>query len=240
MKIVVLVNTLQSVNSAVYANHCQMWAYVKKHYPDDIFIFLTPHRMAIDVSRNWAAQVALEQEADYLMFIDDDVLVEPNTFSVLKSREKDIIMALTYIRGYPFPPMLFKDHPTDVRALTLYEDFEEHIDEQGLVKCSAIGFSCALIKMDLIRKMVPPYFVTGLNSTEDVYFCVEATKQFPETTIYCDTTIPTGHLLGQDAVMKNNVKQLREYYKSLEGPKVEDNGDRTYSYVEACMRNFQS
>ena len=219
-KVLIGVNVLESVSSHVYANHIKFFTNLKLAHPEDTFVFFTPYRMAIDSMRNAAAKIAIQHNCDYLMFIDDDVLIKPETYSVLKAADKDCIMALTYIRGYPFAPMFFKafnklvdNTGATAEYLTTYDDYQEHIDENGLVSCAAVGFSCVLIKMDLIKAVAPPWFLTGPNHTEDVYFCNKARYTLdPEPTIYCHTKIPTSHLMMSDIVTDYNVEKLRESY----------------------------
>ena len=83
MKILVGVNTLTSVDQLVYLSHCQFWTRTVKQYPNDEFMFFAPHRMSIDNMRNASVKVALQHNCDYLLFIDDDVIVEPHTFKSL-------------------------------------------------------------------------------------------------------------------------------------------------------------
>jgi hypothetical protein len=219
-KVLIGVNVLESVNSFVYASHVKFFTNLKLAHPEDQFVFFTPYRMAIDSMRNAAAKTAIEHNCDYLMFIDDDVIIKPESYSVLKKADKDVVMALTYIRGYPFAPMFFKafrqivDKTGEVREfLTTYDDYEDHIDSDGMVKCAAVGFSCVLIKMDLVKAVAPPWFVTGTNHTEDVYFCNKARYTLdPEPSIYCHTKISTTHVMMADGVSDYNVKKLREMY----------------------------
>lgn len=220
MKTLIGINVLESVNSFVYQSHIKFFTNLKLTNPDDEFILFTPYRMSIDAMRNTAAKLALEHSCDYLMFIDDDVIVPKDVYNRLKSVNKDIVMALTFIRGYPFKPMFFKAYEQIIDSskekreyLTTYDDYEKFIDKDGLVKCAAVGFSCVLINMDVIKAVAPPYFVTGPNHTEDVYFCNKARYTLePEPTIYCDTKCSTGHIMMADMVTDYNVAKLRELY----------------------------
>ena len=56
--------------------------------------------------------VALENEVDYVVFIDDDVLLPTDIDSLgrLKSANKHIIAGWTVIRGYPYNNMFFKSN----------------------------------------------------------------------------------------------------------------------------------
>lgn len=246
MKTLVGTNTLESVHSFVYGSHINLHSQMRKDYPKDDFLLYTPYRMSIDAMRNDAARIALEQECDYLMFIDDDVAVQPNTYKVLRERNKDIIMAATFVRGYPFHPMWFCDYNTVDQAngkirknLKFHDDWEKDLTiagpDSGLVKTGAVGFACVLIKMDVLSSMTPPYFVTGPGHTEDVYFCLRARAELePEPEIYVDTTVSTSHMLMPDLVNLENVEKLREFYK----PDLERSGGLEQFRMKQHLKNI--
>jgi hypothetical protein len=58
--------------------------------------------------RSATAQVALESEADYVLFLDDDVLFPFDSLDGLPACNSDIASADVCIRGYPFDHMCFK------------------------------------------------------------------------------------------------------------------------------------
>jgi len=238
MKTLIGVNCLENINSQVYASHIAFFISLKRSFPDDEFLFFTPYRMSIDNMRNMAAKLALDNGCDYLMFIDDDVLVQPNTYESLRKADKDIIMALTYVRGYPYYPMFFREERTFTdengkikKEIVFYDNYQEHVDSEGIVECEAVGFSCALIKMELVKQLNPPYFVTGAGHTEDVYFCLKCKYTFDEVSIAVDTKVPTSHLLMPSAVTASNVEELRK----IEAPTTEvgkERFDRVLKIVE--------
>lgn len=200
IKVTVLVNTLQNVSSFVYSNHIHFFTQATRDYGDKIqFIFVTPPRMSIDSARNMAAKIAIQNEADYLMFLDDDVLIPPGTLKILIDADKDVVAGLVIIRGLPYHVMAFK-WLEDGKNLTFFNDIplkngkdhakhceREHEIVEGeinlervnhkcledLVPCGAVGFSCCLIKVSCFKNLSTPYFITGTHSTEDVYFCLK-------------------------------------------------------------------
>lgn len=211
MRILIGINILNSVKAQAYISHMNAIFRWGRQYPDDQFMLYTPERMSIDRMRNTCAKIALESNCDYLMFVDDDVIIEPGVLKSLLDADKDIVAAETYIRGYPYPPMFFKFGPE--RKSSYYYEFKDHVGPDGLVECDAVGFSCVLIKCELLRKLVPPYFVTGEGFTEDVFFCIKAKAQLPETTIYTDTKQPTGHILTSEAIHPVNRDALRRLHE---------------------------
>jgi len=215
-RIVVGTNSLSVSQQAAYSNHCQMWYNFGKHYPNVDFCFVNPPRMTIDRMRNLAAETALEIGASHLLFIDDDVLL-PLPFDFLDKLLKhdvDIAAADVLIRGFPFKHMIFKwDSPEKLGLVAL----DKVPRKRGPIKCGAVGFSCCLIKVDLLRKLSKPFFVTGVTNTEDIYFCVKAEKESPGTTVLADTSIVCGHILWNEIINDYNKKNYSKYWVAQNG-----------------------
>lgn len=208
MKTLVGINNLTAIDQLAYANHIQFFYRLGKEFPNDYFALCNPRRMTIDRMRNFCAKTALEHEFDWLMFIDDDVLVPFDCFKKLIVHDKDICAGVTNIRGYPFHPMIFNFQD---KLNHYYDDYKDHV-ENGLVQCDAVGFSCCLIKVDLLKRMRPPFFITGAAHTEDVFFCVHAKEQVKDVGIFVDPSIECAHILGSDIIEPKAV----EFWKTLE------------------------
>lgn len=231
MKTLIGVNTLSNIDSQVYSNHCQFWFRTARRFPEDDFALFTPVRSSIDRMRNIAAKVAMESDFDYLMFIDDDVFIPTDAFSKLVVENKDIIAGHVVVRGYPFEPMVFK---YDEGKLTFFSDIDKY---RGVVDCAAVGFSCCLIKVSLLKKMTPPFFVTGPHNTEDVYFCVKAKMEVPDVTIAVNLAVECGHLGIPPVYTPSN----KEIFKELEKPKeevVKGRRDHSEEYFDKCLQSF--
>lgn len=243
MKVLVGVNTLTDVAQEVYSSHCNFWSKTVQMYPgpENQFLFFTPKRMSIDRMRNEAARIALEQECDYLMFLDDDVIVQPSTFKSLLEADLDIVMAHTFIRGYPFHPMCFKYvlKEGNQNVMEHYDKVVEEADEKGIARCDAIGFSCALIKCSLLKKVTTPFFVTINGShTEDVYFCIKARREVgDEVSIGVDTKVPTAHMFEKFFVAQENVELLRKMHEDIYG-KPEPEIDHPLHYIRRALEIF--
>ena len=98
-----------------------------------------------------------------VLFIDDDVQVPPNTYELLyetaSQRNAAVVSGVTYVRSYPFNPMVFKWEgykESDFHFI----DFLNYTDESGIVEVDAVGFSCALISVKILKQLPPPFFVT--------------------------------------------------------------------------------
>lgn len=236
-KTLLAVNTLTSVGSQPYASHLNLAFRMGKS--GDEFLLYNGWRNSIDRFRNQAAQIALQQECDYLMFLDDDVLVPSDTYQRLKDWDVDVVTPVVYIRGFPFKPMFFRGLKTPEGQLGLdlfptdwRESYKKDISEKGLLKVHAVGFSCCLIKVSLLKKIQPAWFVTGTGHTEDVYFCMKALNTLGDVSIGVDTTLNAGHMLDPEFVSEETVGPLRELFKAMiPSLREEGRGDHANDYL---------
>lgn len=242
MKLFLGINVLTHVSARPYLSHLNFVGDCHKDFPGMEMFLYTPYRCSIDRMRNESAKLALEFECDYLMFIDDDVIVESHTLKSLVEASADIAMAETYVRGGDFNAMFFKYKDGKLEHLNEYADV---VDDKGIIRVDAVGFSCVLIKCDLLRKLSTPYFITGPNFTEDVYFCVKAVHELgPENVkMIVDTKIPTGHEMMAGIVTRSNVKLLRQFTKDEDevmkmGDQKLTSPDRGDVYTDAILNMF--
>lgn len=246
MKTLLAINTLTSVQNQPYASHLNLVYRMGKNSDDEILL-LTGYRTGIDRFRNMAGEVALANECDLLMFLDDDVAVPRDTYEILRRRideGADIVTPLIYIRGYPFEPMMFKAHLVDgVTGLFAFSDWEQHVTaENPILHCAAIGFSCALIRTKLLKEIQAPWFVTGANCTEDVYFCVKARNTLNNAVnIRVDTSVRGGHLLDPEFVDFSTRPALQKFYETLRPELLEkSSGERGEAYFEANIAKLKA
>jgi hypothetical protein len=80
---------LDVIQNKPYATHLQFAYKLAKDNPEFQFILFTPYRMSIANFRNISARAALESEAEYLMFIDDDAVLinHSSIFKELKDKK---------------------------------------------------------------------------------------------------------------------------------------------------------
>lgn len=237
---VIAICNLTMVSNKAYATHLQFAYKLAKDNPEFQFILFTPYRMTIANFRNMAAKAALETEAEYLMFVDDDAVLLncADIFKRLKDKiddepNKHIIMPLVYVRGYPFNPMFFKSVYNEEKGkhLDFYVDFKEQpVDEKNLLEVEAIGCSTCLIKTEVFKAIEEPFFLTGMHNTEDVFFCSKCRDYIKNIGIYVATDIDASHLLDPLFVNDDNVEIFREFYEKLgvdqENKRIEETFDQ--------------
>jgi hypothetical protein len=235
-RIVVGINSLVSTTQPAYSNHIQLFYRLGRNYPNIDFCLVNPPRMSIDRMRNLCAMTAMEIEASHLLFIDDDVLI-PTPFDFLHKLlacKVPIAAADVIIRGYPFNHMLFK-YTKDKKGLNPLKEVPAKL---GQIPVDAVGFSCCLIETAIIKKVNPPYFITGVSNTEDIYFCMKVRQKFPECKFMADTSIQCGHILSADVIEPGNLVNYRKYYKNqfklATAVESNDRGQAYYNLVKAA------
>jgi hypothetical protein len=164
--------------------------------------------VGIDQMRNGCATTAVNSECDYVLFLDDDVLPPPDSLAKLLECDADIAAGDVIIRGYPFDHMCFRYTTKDKKQMKALPAYPKN---STIIDVDAVGFSLCLIKTSLIKQVPPPYFITGLNHTEDVYFCLKARDAVPECSIRVNTQLQCGHILYPEVISSSNKKNYKKY-----------------------------
>lgn len=199
-----------------------------------------PRRMSIDNMRNQSAKAALYNDCDYLVFYDDDVLLEKSAIDkLIESMETEgagIAAGLTYVRAHPFKSMAFKKIGEDSIDHISWEDIENGPEIQEV---DAIGFSLAAISTKVLEVLEPPYFLTGPSFTEDVYFCLKAKENLPDLKIILNKNIQTDHIIGDYTISHKNHKLIKEFEENVFEARTE-NSDFTTADIEKSINKLQT
>ena len=148
-------------------------------------------------ARNNIAEAFLKNtDADYLLFLDQDMLIPMNLIELLKEHNKGIVSALYYGKNETpqLPTFMVKKDGEYKRV--------EKFPKNSLIKVDAIGLGACLIKREVMEKISEtlgdePFFKFSYPSRlkeigEDIYFCELAKKAGYE--IYVDTRFAVGHV----------------------------------------------
>lgn len=148
-------------------------------------------------ARNEIVEYALEQGANYIYWLDDDVIAPPDAFLRLFNHKKDIINGVYWSKSNPPMPLLFRNHLEGP-----YYDW--HLGD--LIEIDAAGNGLTLVKTDVYRtikeKLGGPWYSTEyasfpgvkaspVNNTEDLYFYWKARKCGFK--IWADTRVQAFH-----------------------------------------------
>lgn len=151
----------------------------------------------IDDARNEIVEEALRQGAQYIFWLDDDVVTPGDSFLKLYRHQKDIVNGVYWSKSNPSMPLLFRGHLEGP-----YWDW--HVGD--FIEIDAAGNGLTLVKTDVYRKIQkelgePWYSVDyasfpgltkgGANNTEDLYFYWKARQAGYK--IYADTSVQGMH-----------------------------------------------
>jgi len=157
----------------VYFNRIAFWKSVwandvAQGFYDARAVVMGPRR-AIRDARDLALQMALQNKATHLFFMDDDILVPPHILDVLHRADRAIVGGL--IHKDDGTPIVFKeegdgevpwlDHP-----------------KKGIFECAAVGAGCMLIQTEVLQAIkFRQNWVFNYDKTRrtmDVLFCRQA------------------------------------------------------------------
>jgi len=151
--------------------------------------------MPVDAARNKCASTMMEGGYDYILFIDQDVIVPPDTIRRLTAHNCDIVGGIYRQKMPPQNWCMFKKSQ-DVHGA----DTKVPIVPTGdLIEVDYIGTGCLLISRKVFQKIAFPWFkwavdiLTPNGVSEDFWFCNNA--QEVGFKIWADTSLKCGHVV---------------------------------------------
>lgn len=148
-------------------------------------------------SRNKLAQDAIDQNADYVLWLDSDMVFDPTLLERLMEdiQDKDFVSALYYLRKPPFKPVIYKTIRLGIFAnegVTVgYDDYPE--DE--LFEIDGCGFGAVLLRTEMMKEILKRerfLFSPILGYGEDISFCIRAKRAGYQ--MWCDSKLKIGHV----------------------------------------------
>lgn len=161
-------------------------------------------------ARNTLVDLAIMNSCDYLLMLDDDMIVPPNLFLKLVAHDKDIIGALYFQRGGAYHPVLMKQksEKDGFRSIEFLNHYDPALVKPGLHPVDVIGGGCLLMKVDVFRQLTQPYFwIDGVVGT-DVHLCTRLRDAGIQP--YADTSIELGHLGEKPIITSRNVPRYNK------------------------------
>lgn len=126
----------------------------------------------ITVNRNALVELAKASKATHILFIDADMVFQPDMLEKLLAYDKDIVCATACKR----------DGSGKALGSFVINEADKVLDEKGsfirtggLIEAKQIGCPFMLIKMEVFDKLKKPYFAEpplgDFPEGEDLYFC---------------------------------------------------------------------
>ncbi len=151
-------------------------------------------REALTRSQEFARKIALDENYDYLMSIESDILFPPNIIQILMGRSKEVVGALYMIgppeNRWPCVTIAKKDEITGLTgSRLLYKEEFPEFQKKQLIAVNGCGLGCTLIEKKVIEKISFTYY-PDLKGHSDIFFSNEVWKKgmrvFVDTSVICD------------------------------------------------------
>jgi len=204
MKILIAVPTFENIYPDTYKS---IWD-LDKAGNETEFEFVRGYDCA--TARNKIAQIALDRNFDYVLMVDNDVVLPKDALINLTDDLKEVCIGAYAHRG---ADNLFHGNTNICRLFDrngeryfnypleseYTADEMQKMREAGMHKIQVHGggMGCAFIKTDVFRRLKYPWYdwvhyKSGRMLGEDLYFCELCKKA--KIPIYTDTRVGCGHL----------------------------------------------
>lgn len=160
-------------------------------------------------ARNMLAKKALNEGFDRMMWLDSDMVFDPDLMERLAAdmdEGKELVSAVYFTRKTPVVPCIYKichDTPDESGQMIPTATPVDEIPD-GLFEIEGCGFGAVMVSVDLIRRIGPLPFFPMKGCGEDFSFCRKARET--GATLYCDGRIRAGHI-GQALITEDNWKR---------------------------------
>lgn len=196
MKIFIAVPTFENISpdtfKSIYGlDPCGNWL---------VFDFVRGYDCA--TARNRIARQTLGEGADYVLMVDNDIVLPSDALAHLLEDPKEVCLGLYASRTagniYDGNVCVYKTGEFDYKTQYKTQEIQTLLENGvGKVRVHGGGMGCALIRADVFQRLSFPWFDwvnypdRGILS-EDLYFCEQCTQN--GIPIYADTRVKCGHL----------------------------------------------
>jgi len=158
-------------------------------------------------ARHQIVKEFLKSDCDYLFFLDDDMIIAPDTalrlVEVAERLDSDLVTAMIFRRVEPYTPCFYAEID-EMGRLIPYAEWHEN----SLIPIVGCGLAACVIS----RKALEPFethnpFIPK-DKGEDMTFCEALRKN--GCTLSCHTGIDTGHMQRRPITSRH----WKEYYES--------------------------
>ena len=157
----------------------------------------------VATARNRIAKKAMDAKADYVLMVDNDVVLPKDALANLLEDAEDVCLGYYAHRDsnnlYSGKVCICKLGEFDYTTLHTAEEFgEKRSDGEYKAMVHGGGMGCALIRTDVFRNLKYPWFKwmdygNGRSLSEDLYFCEQLKNS--GIPVFVDTRVACGHML---------------------------------------------
>ena len=213
MKILVAVPCMDTWPVKFGVSLIEMLTFSQKHMDDEIHMCPITNSLIYD-ARNLLSLTAIEQNYDYVLWLDSDMTFNPQTLSIMlhtlrSYSNHSMLTGIYYMRKPPFTPVLYETiAEPEVTDGQLKKKIYTMTDiPSTMFEVEGCGFGCVLTSVPLLKRVwdkFGPAFNPYPWASEDISFCYRV-KQLGQK-ILCDPTIYLGHI-GEMIFDSTNIKK---------------------------------
>lgn len=161
------------------------------HRPTDSVVeFRTGMNVALN--RKAIVETALEQDVDWVFFVDDDMLFDTSHLERLLTHKLPVVGSLYLNRNPPFYAMAFNDRKVIDGEPGWLPASLKGAPQTGLAEVVAAGTGGLLVKTEVLRAIPSGTWFDHEKGTEDLPFCHRITEAGYK--IYVDLEARMGHI----------------------------------------------
>jgi hypothetical protein len=139
---------------------------------------------------------AIKMEADYVLWLDSDMMFPSNVVLKLLAHNKDIVACNYMKRSLPMKTVAYTD-------LNDWDSWVPMKPQEELVKVKGIGMGCILMKTEVFKKLEKPYF--------EFRFKEDTKDWFGEDFILQDKIQKVGYEIFVDTMLSMEIKHIGTY-----------------------------
>lgn len=195
IKVFVAMPTHGVIHYLAHDNHVDMYTWCRGFEERSNYKFFTGTvgRLFTSFARETIAERALEGGMDYILWIDDDMMVTPDIFERLVKHDVDIVTPLTFMRVAPYSPVMWNEKITmkDGEQSVAFNQILEY-PAGKLIQVGQVGFGVVLMKTSILKTIPKPWFFNNVSVGEDIWFSFKAKQNGFSS--YVDTSFCVGHI----------------------------------------------
>jgi hypothetical protein len=179
---------------------------------------MEPYGYNVPDARNHVVKTAIEEGADYIFFVDDDVIIPRNALIKLLKNNADVVGGMYYRKYFPLETVGM--HETEEGMPCSIDDYTiGDIIHNTLVLPSG----CTLIKVEALKKIEFPWYKTiTVNGrptlTEDTYLCQKmrdiGVDIITDTGVQCvHVDFSRGIFYGHPELVDQKINSIKEQFR---------------------------
>lgn len=186
------------------------------------FDFMCIPNVLVHFARDLICKAAVEGNYDFVIMVDDDMNGPLDWMERLLAHDVDIVAPLAFTRLGQHSPVCYGMIHKFVQGMG-FQPVKSHFilnyPRNTLFECAAVGFGGVCIKVDILKRLPPPWFFTmkddGTRGTgEDVWFC-RLMAEKAEARVFCDSSTILGHWTGERWITEETYLEANPQVKEL-------------------------